>query len=869
MESLIKRNTEMKKNLHSMINTFIVAFGLLSFYLIAGVNLAYAVSNNYEVTFARVSNNFNFNTAGCLIVHSNYTNEKNVYCRYQLDKQMQFLRDDDKEENALWEAKNVEEFQTKIINWFKNKYDIYLTKEEASYMAHKMSSSAASIFLPIQEVKLNQNTVTDKTFATSVHKKLREEDLTKNAGGITFVRIDDKSNKQRADCLSFKNIYCRYGNYKVDFWVDDNKEEDILLKMSRDIKTFQKSIMSWFQKKYHTTSPTQEEVAYIAYRMSGYNVSNFFSTQIITLKKKYETEQEFAEAVHRRLLTSKEEKTIVNDSAVKTNTQTNNKTQEDISETQHDYQPPIISPVDIILTVVTILVLLALIGGGIYFFFSYLLKRELERFYNNTLSHKFRDIISDLKTEIETINNNEYVIQLKNKEKQLEIDKKQLKNKLDNTEQRLQNLSNHIRIKLEVGKFFERQDGVQRWLQSVLLGELLIFESIIKQIESYGDEIDQRILEVLYLNSAATEHNIMRYWDKAVAQYFESDDKLWNYLYGLNGGHWLSKLLRANDILQAYFSDRDSLKKLSQQLLHVRNILEMAFQEMGIELISPHIFEEKPNNITQRPKNSLNPYLKEVAASKIDPQLKMKSIVVDIQRYGFKCHTNLNAENDVIVFDMNPSQWKGEGKQEIKHGGSSKQIENKWQQLKNLLSRCRPVITQIEDHWNEEDQQILKVLHLDNIAEGNNLMQHWNEVASNAYNYNDELRKNNNQIWLHNFLRANDILSKYFSEKDSFRILLQDFSEARKILESILMEQGVKIISPTLLEEIPEEIIQTNIKYQPNSFLLEKAKLKIEAASINKYYIIDIEKYGFDNGDGSNSWEKVVVFAMHSSRLGE
>ena len=633
-------------------------FSFLSFYLIACINVAYAAGNDYEVTFARVSNNINTHSAGCLIVHSNNTNEKNVYCRYQLDKKANFLRDDDERTNSLWKSENIEKFQENIINWFYNTYEIILPTEEVSYMAYKMSSTTVSIFLPILEVKLSQYVITDRSFAISVHNKLRRENLTKNAEGITFVRIYDESKGKRADCLTFssntKNIYCRYGNYNVNFWIDDNKEEGIFLKISSDIKTFQQNIIGWFQRKYHFASPTQQEVAYIAYRMSGYEVSKFFPTQIITLKRQYETEQELAEAVHRRLLMGEEE-TISTHIAEEKSFYTKKPTKQLDSKKDE--------PSKNLIDIGKILVLLALIFGALFFFFPYLLKRESERFYEDILHYKFEYIGNSFHREnrllmekIEKIDHNEAVIQLKQERENNHL----LKEQLNNTLQIFQNLSNHFHLKSEIGRFFKkRQNGVQRWLQSALLGELLIFESIIKQIESNGDETDQRILEVLYLNSAATEHSIMRYWDKAVAQYFDSDDKLWNHLFALDGGFWLNNLLRANDILQAYFSDRDSLKKLSQQLLHVRNILEMAFQEMGIELISPRIFEEKPTYITTRSRNSFDPYLEEVAASKIGPQLKMNPyIIVDIHRYGFESKNNPNAENDVCVVVMTPSQWK-------------------------------------------------------------------------------------------------------------------------------------------------------------------------------------------------------------------
>ncbi len=193
----------------------------------------------------------------------------------------------------------------------------------------------------------------------------------------------------------------------------------------------------------------------------------------------------------------------------------------------------------------------------------------------------------------------------------------------------------------------KEQQGVWRWLQPALLGELSACEQIVKVVKDKDNDKDRKILELLHID------DLMQHWVPLVEKSYASNNELWKALKGVNRGFWLNRLLRANDLLQCYFPE--DLKQLSQHLSNINGILRAAFVEMEIKFISPKILELVPSYITNKANINYNNYepllveLVNTSAKKLQGQ-----VVVDIESYGF----GENAETEVRVFAYNPSSWK-------------------------------------------------------------------------------------------------------------------------------------------------------------------------------------------------------------------
>ena len=193
----------------------------------------------------------------------------------------------------------------------------------------------------------------------------------------------------------------------------------------------------------------------------------------------------------------------------------------------------------------------------------------------------------------------------------------------------------------------KEQQGVWRWLQPALLGELSACEQIVKVVKDKDNDKDRKILELLHID------DLMQHWVPLVEKSYASNNELWKALKGVNRGFWLNRLLRANDLLQCYFPE--DLKQLSQHLSNINGILRAAFVEMEIKFISPKILELVPSYITNKANINYNNYepllveLVNTSAKKLQGK-----VVVDIESYGF----GENAETEVRVFAYNPSSWK-------------------------------------------------------------------------------------------------------------------------------------------------------------------------------------------------------------------
>ncbi|EDN71620.1 hypothetical protein BGS_0962 [Beggiatoa sp. SS] len=105
------------------------------------------------------------------------------------------------------------------------------------------------------------------------------------------------------------------------------------------------------------------------------------------------------------------------------------------------------------------------------------------------------------------------------------------------------------------------QKGTWPWLRQVLSGELFACQQVVDTLKETGNEADQKILKLLEMD------DILSDWQTLLSgTEFESDDELWTLVRTLDSGKWLNRVLRANDLLQTYFSERQQLTLLSSHL---------------------------------------------------------------------------------------------------------------------------------------------------------------------------------------------------------------------------------------------------------------------------------------------------------------
>ncbi|HDN25790.1 MAG TPA: hypothetical protein ENG03_01575 [Thioploca sp.] len=196
------------------------------------------------------------------------------------------------------------------------------------------------------------------------------------------------------------------------------------------------------------------------------------------------------------------------------------------------------------------------------------------------------------------------------------------------------------------------QQGTWRWAQLTLVGELLACETSVKQIKEQGDKKAHDILATLELDKPLEQ------WNTLVGHLFESDTQLWKALRDTDGGKWLNRLLRASDLLQAYFKQEQQFGLLSQHLSNVSGILQAVCAEMDVQLIKPQLLEKVPDDI---PENNYRYTPYKLFKTLVKPQVleKLKTVpkfVVDIETYGFV--TADNPKPDVRVFVSSPAEWE-------------------------------------------------------------------------------------------------------------------------------------------------------------------------------------------------------------------
>jgi len=246
-------------------------------------------------------------TASCVIVWlASEPSTKPIYCRYELEKNAKFLRDDDNGINPdkvvnLYSSQDQNDFEQRIQAWFKNKLQLNLAQNELQLIAKLMMSSTTfspnSLFaiqpparyddfvLPDSLPASDKTNAKDKkleeykTFAAEVHRFIPEKmaEIAENIPNnpvpttestpnfqIAFAKVLDMVDKpeKTASCVivllasepSTKPIYCRYELEKdTNFLRDDdngiNPDKVVNLYSSQDQNDFEQRIQAWFKNK--------------------------------------------------------------------------------------------------------------------------------------------------------------------------------------------------------------------------------------------------------------------------------------------------------------------------------------------------------------------------------------------------------------------------------------------------------------------------------------------------------------------------------------------------------------------------------------------------------------------------------------------
>jgi uncharacterized protein YdcH (DUF465 family) len=117
--------------------------------------IAFAFPSNLEIAFAKVSANIGHldQTAGCVIIWSTGDlSSQKIYCRYQLNKEKDFLRDDDNGINLskikLYPSSHLGNLTTQVEDWLKKQYpkeQNHITSDEVIQIVMFMSNDSTNL----------------------------------------------------------------------------------------------------------------------------------------------------------------------------------------------------------------------------------------------------------------------------------------------------------------------------------------------------------------------------------------------------------------------------------------------------------------------------------------------------------------------------------------------------------------------------------------------------------------------------------------------------------------------------------------------------------------------------------------------------
>jgi hypothetical protein len=663
------------------------SIGAIAFCLLCGsiVSVAYADSNDLEIAFATVSGEAGNlkKTAGCIIVLSTIGEKtQNIYCRYELDKDKVFKRDDDVGFNLnnvnFVSSINKETFQGNIKNWFENNsLNPTPTSTDLSYFVDavsRLSEPTTHYFEPKAHhyhfvLKDPSALRSNEQFAIVVHNLIKEkipEKVIEEAKAVTTkVQNNGKAAKKEVEKVAEQ---AKTNVEKIGANVEKigALEQSIvyihifivlfcllfiplfiwLFLASRKTTSFNEEIVN--MKKQHKVQYTtlQKCVSEMEEKITQLSPVSFVKEpQVENESSSQDSDSDNRKKIRQLEGEKKEAQSVIGQLKGENR---------DLAERQRSEQDAHQQVEDD-------------------------LKSQLKAEKN---THQETAIfLANSQQELKKLNQQNKMLEtyLKNSKDEYEkesaqrqeveqtlVETKQEVDTLSHAEKTLQNvLFKRFRlIKPKEMDFtvwttaLRDQKGSWFWLQPTLLGELLICELIFNHIKKQGAKRDQEILKLLYFDS------IMAHWRKLVAQLFETNDKLWVHLRDIDSRQWLTQLLRADDVLKTYFPKEKSFDLLSQHLSNVNGILRAALIEMGVtKILAPKILEAVPNYVpAEKDRNQLyapNTQLKALVKEKVQSRLKeMPQFVVDVQRYGFCTADNPDDAGNVQVFVINPSEWE-------------------------------------------------------------------------------------------------------------------------------------------------------------------------------------------------------------------
>jgi len=615
--------------------------------------IAHAFPNYLDMAFVKASKAES--SAACVIIwQPAVSKSKNVYCRYELDKPAHFLRDDDRGfhfRKILSLSQTPATFEKNVRN--------FLKKKSPNYHSQITSSDVKNIVAFMSNANLKYFTLGGKTYRTYSLNDMSDDLVSQNVGNkheqfaylvhSAIKKIDltkppetDKTHETQAGKKSSQagkqpsETVNQQLETKIQPLETDNQElETKIQPLETDIQPFENSNKIFYRIRFGLSFIIFGFLLWLLVLV--FLLKRSLNSQLETLLK--------TEDFHTNFNTIKKEQEQFSEILTNPETYTciipSNKTELDSLKEKHKN------------LVKTSTEETKIHNKDLQDAKSKLKTAKSER---DTAKSELETAKSELK-QIEEYNEliDLIMIDTEDQLKQEQTQRQHAEKALNDSEQTTQEfLSQRFRISKPVELPFSEwitklreQQGVWRWLQPALLGELSACEQIVKVIKS--NDKDNKILKLLYID------DLMQHWVPLVEKSYESNDQLWEVLKDVDGHFWLHRLLRASDLLQSYFPEE--LKSLPQHFFNINGILRAAFVEMGINFLSPKILDVVPNYIQPNPnQHEPNPELVELVKPLVlakSEQLKDARFVVDIKSYGF----GEKAENQVQVVVYSRSEW--------------------------------------------------------------------------------------------------------------------------------------------------------------------------------------------------------------------
>ena len=439
----------------------------------------------------------------------------------------------------------------------------------------------------------------------------------------------------------------------------------------------------------------------------------------------------------------------------------------------------------------------------------------------------------------------------------LEQELKDIKNTLENVVKSRDNLQRQLDLqtkRIETKQTKQTHQSIAwTWLQPVLLETLIACEDIVTRITNHGTEREQKIAELLHLNS------IMTHWTILGGDTFESDEQLWIDLQAINKGEWIHHLLRAHDILQNYFSSESSFQALSQHLLTVNGVFRALFVNLKIPFFSPIFLELVPGNILESQlEYAPKPLLKSLIQDKVleKYQQGLSDFIIDITHYGFESNSSIK----ILVFKA--EEWSELAHKHLIQTPKIAKKPKTWlERLNEELEALENVIENLAHQDNQKYQNISELLDLDNIMTyGSTLTDQTFASDTDFWNY---IKQIDNGRWINHILRAHDILYTYFSHDKSFKDLSQHFKNVFDIFKMFFETMEITFVSPKILQPVPNTVPHDRRIYAPSPIFKRMLKDIILEKSQQgmREFIVDINQYGF----GADAENQLLVIIFNPS----